>query len=1453
MTRVKRIVATDEALLAIAFVTGLCLLAPMITVPLSWTEQAWLGVGFVTVAVFVNRLVQTRAVTFFLMAISLFMTARYAYWRAVNTLGFGTPGYSWFDLTITFSLFAAEVYAWLVLVLGYLQTAWPLERPPSPLPDDSNAWPTVDIYIPTYNEALSVVRPTVLASLGLDWPRDKFSVYILDDGVRPEFRAFAEEVGAGYITRSQHTHAKAGNLNNALSKTQGEYIAIFDCDHVPTRSFLQVTMGLFGKDKNLGLVQTPHHFYSPDPFEKNLKVFKQIPNEGDLFYGVVQDGNDLWNSAFFCGSCAVMRRSALEEIGGIATETVTEDAHTSLKFQRKGWNSAYLNVPQAAGLATDSFGGHIGQRIRWARGMAQIMRIDNPLGGKGLRPMQRLCYLNAMLHFFFAIPRLIFLTAPLFYLYFGVYVISAYALAIAAYSIPHLVLATIANSRVQGRHRNSFWNEVYETALAPYIALPTLLAVINPKLGKFNVTAKGGLVQKSYFDRALARPFIVLFLLNCGGLIAGTLRWYLLPHASLATIVMTTVWTLYNLIIISVVLGVNWESRQVRGSVRIPFHKLAFIYKGDGSRTHGRTIDLSEGGVGIEGTAQIALSESVVVGIVFDRGEFRFPAAMASEKDSVMRFQFESLNNEQYADLVRILYGRADAWIGWGSARDPDRPWRSLLQVTKLAFVGVARLVRGMKGQTDRSQVETNQVQGERKKSVSRRATAALAWPLVTAISLFVCGGQRAYAAGPAPGASDIVRTWTIAELGHKNGLRLTGVNDTQGISVSIPPNRVVGSAHMTLRYHLSPGLLPKISQINVLLNGRVIRSLPVTPTQDKGQAHTARFRVNPNLFSQYNHIGFQLIGHYTLGCENSANSTLWATISPATRLTLDAARLAVADDLRSLPAPFFYKSRQSRLTIPFVFFSQPNPGEEQAAGIVASWFGDLASYRGASFPVREGGLPPTGNAVVFATSADMPPLAGVPNVTGPMVVMTANPNDPYGKILWVLGSDSRQLVTAARALVVASATFSGAVAHIGEFHLPEKAKADTAPRWVPSDGPVRLSVLSGFNPMTVTGTGTIPFTFYLPPSLFLWDQTGVPIRIHYGYNPIPIAKNSTLNLDANSTYVHAFKLPPGGRHQEHWADLTFPAATLGPYANSLAATFYFVPKKGKCTGTNVYNAAGGIYPDSTITLGGIPHYARMPNLALWMNGGYPFSRYDDLSQTAAVLPAAPTSAIIHTFLNTMGLLGEEMGAPGIRLAVVSSASVQTVASRNLLVFAAPGGRILSGWGTRLPVNDSRNGVQIHTLEGWFSNPKWRFPWWDGHSTPYGRKALGALVADGPEPAALMEEIVSPLHADRAMLLFAATSSNGWHSLRTMAATASKRKDVFGDVTIVHAEHVSSFYLHTPHYYVGHLSIWTWLRYRLSNHPWVIWLFIIIVTLILARVVSALLGRRAAKRLRGGS
>ncbi|MFM9922976.1 UDP-forming cellulose synthase catalytic subunit [Variovorax sp. H27-G14] len=649
----------------LGWIAALVILPAVIIAPMTFEQQIVLSVGIFAAALITNR-VKGRFAGLVLIFLSVVVSSRYTYWRVTETMFMDNP----VDLMLGIGLLMAEVYAFIVLLLGYIQTAWPLERKPVPLPEDPAEWPTIDLFIPTYNEALSVVRSTVLAAQSIDWPRDKIKIFVLDDGRREEFRVFCEDVGVTHVVRDNNRHAKAGNINAALKNTTGEFVAIFDCDHIPTRSFMQIAMGWFGRDPKLGMVQLPHYFFSADPFERNLDTFGTVPNEGELFYGLIQDGNDLWNATFFCGSCAVLRRTIVEEVGGIAVETVTEDAHTALKMHRRGYSTAYLALPQAAGLATESLSGHVGQRIRWARGMAQIFRIDNPLFGRGLHWAQRLCYVNAMLHFLYGLPRLIYLTAPLAYLYFGASVIHASASMIFAFALPHILHANLTNSRIQGRFRYLLWNEVYEAVLAWYIFRPTLVALINPKLGSFNVTAKGGLIEKEYFDSTIAKASLVLLALNFLGVCLGVWRLTWVDPQNIATVWLNLAWTIYNLMILGACVAAANESRQLRGAHRVELDVPATLYFGDGRSLRCHTFDFSSGGLGVELPQDMKLDLETPVEVALYRNdqESRFSSTVRFSSGKRLGLRFAPMSFAQERALVQCTTARADIWAArWGN------------------------------------------------------------------------------------------------------------------------------------------------------------------------------------------------------------------------------------------------------------------------------------------------------------------------------------------------------------------------------------------------------------------------------------------------------------------------------------------------------------------------------------------------------------------------------------------------------------------------------------------------------------------------------------------------------------------------------------------------------------------------------------------------------------------
>jgi cellulose synthase (UDP-forming) len=664
------------------WLVAVCLFLLVCLTPLEAREQAMFAIGTCTVLILLSQ-IRGRFVTLLLVFLSLMVSTRYMIWRASDTL----PYSSSVDLILGIGLLLAEFYNLIGLCLGYLQTAWPLDRRPMPLPADRALWPTVDIYIPTYGESLSVVRHTVLAASCLDWPADKLAVYLLDDGRREEFKEFAAAAGVGYLTRLDNKGAKAGNLNNAMRHTTGTFITIFDCDHIPTRAFLQLTMGWFLKDPHLSTVQTPHHFYSPDPFDRNLHLSHLVPTEGNLFYGLIQDGKDLWNSAFFCGSCAVLRRSALDKIGGFSTESVTEDALTALRLSRAGFNSAYLRLPLAAGLATERLALHIGQRVRWARGMVQILRFDNPLTGPGLTLAQRLSYLAASLYFLFPLPRIVFLTAPLAYLLLGINLISTPVGVLTAYLVPHFIHSLVTSSRVNQQHRHAFWDEVYETVLAFHLIWPTLKTAISPKAIAFNVTAKGGDVGEGFVDTRILWPHMALAGLLILGMLAGIVRYGLAIESDVSgATTMNMIWCAFNLILVATSIAVGHETRQVRHDVRIDTRLPVTMHLEDGHTRLADAVNISMGGALIQtlGTERYEVGQSIGMSLPAGQQTVHVKAKVVGRDATHLRLHFVIDGLDQERDLVQAVFGRADAWTEWESF-PADNPLKSLVVMLRLA------------------------------------------------------------------------------------------------------------------------------------------------------------------------------------------------------------------------------------------------------------------------------------------------------------------------------------------------------------------------------------------------------------------------------------------------------------------------------------------------------------------------------------------------------------------------------------------------------------------------------------------------------------------------------------------------------------------------------------------------------------------------------------------------
>ncbi|MGJ3251857.1 MAG: glycosyltransferase family 2 protein [Elainellaceae cyanobacterium] len=663
---------------------------PLITIRPGVAQQGMIAI----VLILVGRLVmqmeedQTSSRTseylhLFLIVLSGITTLRYLYYRVNYTLNFNT----WINSIFCSLLLLAELYAIATLFLAYFQTLKIRNRRPvdlsAVLPHEL---PKVDIYIPTYNEDVEIVRKTALGALATRYPAEK-QVYILDDGRkyperREHVREMCEEIGCTLLTRDTNEHAKAGNINTALNRTQGDLVLILDCDHIPSRCFLEETVGFFF-DANVALVQTPHWFYNPDPFERNLLTGGRIPVGNELFYKVLQKGNDFWNAAFFCGSAAVVRREALLDVGGIATETVTEDCHTSLRLHSMGYETVYYDKIMVAGLAPEKFSSYVGQQVRWARGMAQILRIENPMFNRklDLRLAQRLCYFSATSHFFFGFPRLMYAIAPNLFLLFGISSVKGLGLETLCYALPHIILSMQTNHIPYKHVRFSFWNEIYEFALSFQAGIVTILALVNPRLGSFNVTSKGLVVNKRSFDLESVRYLVVLGTITAAALITVPF-WLILSPIDTQAVLINALWCGFNLLLVLAACLVAFEQPQLRRAHRLPRTLTAMIHTEAGSWT-GITTNVSETGAQILLDVWPNIPDEIRVELVGDYGarvllDARIVRAIATDRlQTILAVDFIDPSRVQLDDLAVVLYSDVKQWYSQ-SRQEIDNPLTSL-------------------------------------------------------------------------------------------------------------------------------------------------------------------------------------------------------------------------------------------------------------------------------------------------------------------------------------------------------------------------------------------------------------------------------------------------------------------------------------------------------------------------------------------------------------------------------------------------------------------------------------------------------------------------------------------------------------------------------------------------------------------------------------------------------
>ncbi|MFN3360311.1 MAG: glycosyltransferase [Pseudanabaenaceae cyanobacterium] len=491
------------------------------------------------------------------VGILIVLAARYVWWRTFSTLNWQNFLQGFFSL----SLYALEM---LTIGSGALQLLLLLlERDRREEADryseavlGGKFVPTVDVLVPTYNEETYILKRTIIGCQALEYPSDRLNIYLLDDTRRPAVQALAAALGCHYITRPDNHHAKAGNLNNAIRQTQGELIVCFDADFVPTTNFLLRTVGFF-QDERVALVQTPQSFYTPDPIARNLGLENILAPEQESFYRQIQPVRDGTDSVVCAGTSFVLRRSALEEIGGeFVTSSLSEDYFTGVKLSSKGYRLVYLNEKLSAGEAPPDMAAQATQRLRWARGTLQAFFIqENPLLIPGLNWLQRLSHLTGILHWMTSLSRVGFLTIPIFSAFWGVLPVIATQEEILLYFLPNYLVNLTVFSWLSQRSRSLIISEIYDVVLCFPLALTVIQTFWRPFSKGFKVTPKGGQREGVIFHWRLSLPLMIVFgatavsfWRNLGNCLMGMGEYY--PKG----LGLPWVWSLYNLFLVGIAL-----------------------------------------------------------------------------------------------------------------------------------------------------------------------------------------------------------------------------------------------------------------------------------------------------------------------------------------------------------------------------------------------------------------------------------------------------------------------------------------------------------------------------------------------------------------------------------------------------------------------------------------------------------------------------------------------------------------------------------------------------------------------------------------------------------------------------------------------------------------------------------------------------------------------------------
>lgn len=710
--------------------------------------------------------------------------------------------------------------------------------------------------------------------------------------------------------------------------------------------------------------------------------------------------------------------------------------------------------------------------------------------------------------------------------------------------------------------------------------------------------------------------------------------------------------------------------------------------------------------------------------------------------------------------------------------------------------------------------------------------------------------GLSASAAEDAPSRQERLHFQDIA-VGEQRLLQ--GLHPSQTLEFSLRADQIVEQAYLHLVFTPSPALRLDLSYLRIYLNDELMTTVALDQGTEQtpaapGERQTHEIALDPLMMTRFNQLRLEFVGHYQAQCQDLSHRNLWLELSPQTYVQLDQTQLPLVNDLAYFPEPFLDGGDMSPQNVPIVFPAQPGHESLKAAAIMASYFGLQAKWRTLNMPAYLDELP-DGHAVVLASNDQWPDfLADLPQVEGPTIELYRPPGQDYQQLLLILGRNEADLVTAATALTMGTPVLRGQSVQVETPVKVAPRQPYDAPFWLSTEGPVPFHALQTYaEQFEVKGQYPRPIEleFRLPPDLFVWRNQGVPLSLFYRYSALSHKDESRLTVSINDRFLDGYRLrtaDEGGQAVQKLRlalqgaegpvaqeQAEIPAIKIGP-RNRLRFDFSFQSAltgqpEDECRTLQPVDMRAAIDGHSTIDFSGFPHFLAMPNLGVFAQSGFPFSRMADLSETVALVPESISSDLLSTFLTTWAVMGAQIGYPALGLRVLSNAEQANQLDADILVFG------------ELPESMRQRPDAYVLLE------ELRTTW----QVPDDSSAATRVELRSTAPMAALASFAAE-QPERTVVALLANSARDHQLLREALMSSGKRDVMTGSVVIirdsgVYAEQAG------PTYYIGALPWWHRLWFYYTERPFTVVFVALVAVLLMSLLLWRGLRRLARRRV----